>query len=588
MPSKLRKAIELLKDSTSITLAPSKLEAVILKATTHEEVPAEDRHINEILLLTSSNKGYAASCAQVLAKRIGRTHNWIVALKSLMIVLRVLQDGDPYFPREILMTMKRGKKILNLSNFRDDYNSSPWDYTAFVRTVALYLNERLECFLTGKLQRRMIMKDRDQNHYQPPKKRFNEHVRDMKPAVLIDKITHWQKLLDRAIGTRPTGAAKTNRLVQVSLYAIVRETFDLYRDISDGLTLLLDSFFHLQYQSCIDAYQACIKSSKQFEELNQFYTVCKDVGVGRHSEYPSVQTISEDLIDTLQEYLKDKSSFPEKPQTSSQKQLPTLPLPNGCVPSEGVGRQRGTSLEDLISVTEPGTSSSFPVDRGRKSGQLETSSSSIEDFQSMDTAGTSPALSGKQSTMDDLLSLHTAGTSPARSIDRSASSAIDLRLLDNPVQTAQSQNEANQPSVSGHDDGSRDEWERVLAETASNISSTQTSTTFDSAFLNSLYDQALTTSNNESNYNNPFLTLGNELAIVPSPAANSISTMPTFQATPTFSAENPNATRESDLFNLPIHGVQSSSQGTLSQPHFIWEQQLWLQNQNEIMAKLIS
>ncbi|PQQ04728.1 clathrin coat assembly protein AP180 [Prunus yedoensis var. nudiflora] len=113
------------------------------------------------------------------------------------------QDGDPYFSIEVLHAMKRGAKILNLSNFRDDSNSCPWDFTAFVRTFALYLDERLDCFLTGKLQRRFTYQ-RDQEYNSSRRSRRSNDtvavVRDMKPAMLLDRIHYWQKLLDRAIG----------------------------------------------------------------------------------------------------------------------------------------------------------------------------------------------------------------------------------------------------------------------------------------------------------------------------------------------------------------------------------------------------
>lgn len=295
MPSKLKKAIGAVKDQTSISLAKvssntsSTLEVAVLKATTHDDVPIDDRYVQEVIKLVSSNKAYAAACARAIGKRIGRTRNWIVALKSLMLVLRIFQDGDPYFPREILHAMKRGAKILNLSSFRDDSNSSPWDFTAFVRTFALYLDERLDCFLTGKLQRRYNNRDRENSsihNYRSTgssRRRGDEPVRDMKPVMLLDKISYWQRLIERAIATRPTGAAKTNRLVQIALYAVVTESFDLYKDISDGLALVLDSFFHLPYQSCVNAFQTCVKAAKQFEEISVFYSVCKTIGVGRTS-----------------------------------------------------------------------------------------------------------------------------------------------------------------------------------------------------------------------------------------------------------------------------------------------------------------
>ncbi|XP_070033254.1 clathrin coat assembly protein AP180-like [Nicotiana tomentosiformis] len=389
MPSKLKKAIGAVKDQTSISLAKvasntsSTLEVAVLKATTHDDVPVDDRYVQEVIKLVSSNKAYAAACARAIGKRIGRTRNWIVALKSLMLVLKIFQDGDPYFPREVLHAMKRGAKILNLSSFRDDSNSSPWDFTAFVRTFALYLDERLDCFLTGKLQRRYNNRERENSssHYRTSmssRRRGDEPVRDMKPVMLLDKISYWQRLIERAIATRPTGAAKMNRLVQIALYAVVQESFDLYKDISDGLALVLDSFFHLPYQSCVNAFQTCVKAAKQFEEIGAFYSVCKSIGVGRTSEYPSVQTISEELIETLQEFLKDQSSFPA--HTQSKPHL-LLPGPGGSTRTTSSKRDsyggqsefsmatettepysersinsgvdsRCTSLEDLISATE--------------------------------------------------------------------------------------------------------------------------------------------------------------------------------------------------------------------------------------------
>ncbi|KAL4380210.1 clathrin coat assembly protein AP180-like [Arachis hypogaea] len=308
MPSKLRKAIGAVKDQTSISLAKvtnaANLEVMILKATTHDKNQIEERYINEIVQIVSSNKLYAAACAQAISKRIGKTRNWVVALKSLMIVLRIFQDGDVYFPKEVFLAMKQGARILNLSNFRDDSGSSPWDYTAFVRTFALYLDERLYCFLTGKLQRRFAY-HHDKNHIK------NDNMKDMKPSIVLDRVVNWQKLLDRAIGTRPTGSAKGNRVVQVSLYAVLLESFDLYRDISDGIGVVLDSFFHLPYAyaACVAAYKACDKSCKQFEELSAFYGFCKGIGIGRSYEYPTVQKVSRVLMETLQEFLEDQASF---------------------------------------------------------------------------------------------------------------------------------------------------------------------------------------------------------------------------------------------------------------------------------------
>ncbi|XP_050379899.1 clathrin coat assembly protein AP180-like [Argentina anserina] len=483
MPSKLKKAIGAVKDQTSISLAKvsststsANLEVTILKATSHDVVPINDKYVHEILTLISSSKSNAAACAQAIAKRIGKTRNWIVALKSLMLVLRIFQDGDPYFPIEVLHAMKRGAKILNLSNFKDDSTSCPWDYTAFVRNFALYLDERLDCFLTGKLQRRYTYTyQRNQDciiiNNNRSRRRGNEPVvRDMKPAILLDRIQFWQKLLDRAITTIPSGVAKTNRLILISLYAVVQETYDLYRDISDGLALLLDSFFHLQYQSSLSAFHACVKASKQFEELSSFYATCKALGVGRTSEYPSVQKISEELIETLQEFVKDQASFPGRSppyhlnQTIKDKGMESSPEQfefANSEPYEGTASDRGsafgsacTSLSDLMSV-------------GGIENGASPSRSAEQDYLTSEEQLSEKTLSPIQSPLPEFM----VGSNDIALSQSQSAPQIDLLDFFRPQHTdlvQQAGQQANQ-------EDEKPQWELVLFESSSQSGATETS-----------------------------------------------------------------------------------------------------------------
>lgn len=587
MPSKLRKAIGAVKDQTSIGIAKvsnnaSSLDVAVLKTTSHDEVPLDDRYVNEVLQLISTNKAYAAACAQAIAKRIGRTRNWIVALKSLMLVLRIFQDGDPYFPRDVLHVMKRGARILNLTNFRDDSNSSPWDYTAFVRTFALYLDERLDCFLTGKLQRRFARDETEKRH---GGRKLNPPVRDMKPGMLIDRITNWQRLLDRAVATRPTGPAKTNKLVQVTLYAVVQESFDLYRDISDGLALLLDSFFHLQYQSCVNAFQACVKASKQFEELSGFYSLCKSIGVGRTSEYPSVQKISDELIETLQEFLKDQAPFPSNGRApASHLLLPAPPKNAGASSEHGEADQLevsepterfsgySTSLEDLVSVVDLGMSPSIFADQ---EGGFEPSE--------------------KQSLQGDFANFYDNGSVPSLSVEQRSYSAPDDLVSfyeDWPEQPKEEEKEKEKEASSSAE---ADLWEIVLVETANQV--TQPSHDLSNSFQNpSPMDDFFNQTAVPDQNTNPFLQDLDETPVIAAATTTSFFPMsPTFHATPTFSAQNLNdtevAVQDSDDPFAAYPTAMSNEQifnGLDNQQNVLHEQKLWLEQQNKIIAKVHS
>ncbi|EOA39863.1 hypothetical protein CARUB_v10008537mg [Capsella rubella] len=652
MPSKLKKAIGAVKDQTSISLAKvangatgggdlTTLEVAILKATSHdEEVPIDDRLVSEILGIISSKKSHAASCAAAIGRRIGRTRNWIVALKSLVLVLRIFQDGDPYFPREVLHAMKRGAKILNLSSFRDDSNSCPWDFTAFVRTFALYLDERLDCFLTGKLQRRYTNRDqtgRISSNSNTSRSRFNTKtaikshepaVRDMKPVMLLDKITYWQRLLDRAIATRPTGDAKSNKLVKMSLYAVVQESFDLYRDISDGLALLLDSFFHLQYQSCIHAFQASVRASKQFEELNGFYDLCKSNGVGRTSEYPSIQKISLELLETLQEFLKDQSSFPASAglYPSPNSLLPPPPSSKDSMVSSSLdfgdstidtserysdyGSFRSTSLEDLMSRTEAGTSSppmschSEPY--GYAGGRDDPNGNNF-DTVSTKSLPNDPSVSASSQTFD-LLSLDDVNnTAEAKDVkdkkqdDSKAEKSFDpweaLMLRDDPMKKIETT--TDEPSIS-EDQRDSGNWLLALEETATQVqdNNSMAIVPFGLADPMPVFQDAM-------DQYNPFLeepvaqlAAAGELLTTFNPlAVTEFQPKPTFQvnvpedfepsSTPTFKAAGVLPVKGDPFTTFENFGFVDtfSENGGVHDQSVLQEQQLWLQNQNKILAK---
>ncbi|CAK9184089.1 unnamed protein product [Ilex paraguariensis] len=648
MPSKLQKAIGAVKDQTSISLAKvasnnsSNLEVAVLKATTHDDVPIDERYVAEVLDLVSSNKVYAAACARAIGKRIGRTRNWIVALKSLVLVLRIFQNGDPYFPREVLHAMKRGAKILNLSSFRDDSNTSPWDFTAFIRTFALYLDERLDCFLTGKLQRRYTHRQRETSHRS---RRPNEPVRDMKPAMLLDRISFWQRLLERAIATRPTGAAKTNRLVQISLLAVVQESFDLYKDISDGLALLLDSFFHLQYQSCVNAFQTCVKAAKQFEELGAFYTLCKNIGVGRTSEYPCVQTISEELIETLQEFLKDQSSFPGNGRSPNPRLLLPAPPNPGTISgrhdsyggqsefsvattmTEGYS-ERGsefgsqcTSLEDLISATESGIHTpSISIDLEAYSDQFEKKSQTDEAFRLSDTGSTRSL--PMSNSMADLVSLgewpeqqeeqEQKPEQTQKKLNVKSSKNWELELVEAVAPLTQplpnvvkgfealpeKEHKVQETVVV---DSAKAGWEVVLYEMAATPSTQTQPTPNDTPELTPTSTVATTTNTTAAPADfQAVFPAADILATTVAPAnfqavfpgAETFSSAPTFQAAPTFSAQNTNDTtlalqNENDPFATCSTALANEEMfnGSRNQQNFLHEQQLWLQHQNKIIAK---
>ncbi|KAJ8768303.1 hypothetical protein K2173_021243 [Erythroxylum novogranatense] len=327
-PSTFKRAIGAVKDQTSIGLAKvnnsdslSDLEVAIVKATRHEEYPADEKHIREILSLTSYSRAYVSACVSFISRRLNKTKNWTVALKTLMLVQRLLADGDPAYGEEIFFATRRGTRLLNLSDFRDTSRSDSWDFSAFVRTYALYLDERLEfrmqsrrgkrCVLGFEDDRRSVVEGRGgrgqtSNH---GKTKPTTPVHEMRTELVFSRMQHLLQLLERFLSCRPTGGAKYNRVVIVALYPIVKESFQLNYDISQILGVLVDRFMELQIAESVKVYEIFCRVSKQLDELDDFYGWCKTVGVARSSEYPEVEKITQKKLDVMDDFLREKTSL---------------------------------------------------------------------------------------------------------------------------------------------------------------------------------------------------------------------------------------------------------------------------------------
>uniref|UniRef100_A0A0E0L2R6 ENTH domain-containing protein n=1 Tax=Oryza punctata TaxID=4537 RepID=A0A0E0L2R6_ORYPU len=378
-PSKLRKAIGAVKDQTSIGLAKvgsggaaaSELDVAIVKATRHSEsFPADERHIREVIALTLNSRAYVGACVASLSRRLGRTRSWAVALKTLVLVHRLLADGDPAFEQEVFYATRRGTRMLNMSDFCDRSRTDAWDFSAFVRTYAAYLDDRLEYRMQAKhggvggaaRQGRPLR----EQLYASPGNRFNYDdfiMRDDEAAnaeadkavalvaketptsemtleQLLAKAQQLQHLLDRFIACRPVGAAKTNRVVSVSLYPLVKESVQLYCELTEVMGALVEQFPEMETDDCERVHAVFCGLAKQLDELEALYTWCKDAYVCRQSDVPEVELITQKKLELMDEFVRDRRAAAESGQT--------LPPPEPEQPS----REASPVVEDDMNATK--------------------------------------------------------------------------------------------------------------------------------------------------------------------------------------------------------------------------------------------
>ncbi|KAJ0968695.1 hypothetical protein J5N97_021572 [Dioscorea zingiberensis] len=306
-----RKAYGALKDSTKVGLAKvnsefKDLDIAIVKATNHVESPPKERHVRKIFAATSIVRPRAdvAYCIYALSRRLAKTRNWTVALKTLVVIHRILREGDPTFREEFLNYSHRGH-VLQISNFKDDSSPLAWDCSAWVRTYALFLEERLECF-------RVLKYDIEAERLVKPSQagaKGHSRTRTLGCPDLLEHLPALQQLLFRLVGCQPEGAAFSNYLIQYALALVLKESFKIYCAINDGIINLVDMFFDMSRYDAIKALEIYKRAGQQAENLADFYEFCKGLELARNFQFPTLRQPPPSFLATMEEYVREAPRF---------------------------------------------------------------------------------------------------------------------------------------------------------------------------------------------------------------------------------------------------------------------------------------
>ncbi|KAL2904558.1 hypothetical protein RDABS01_003268 [Bienertia sinuspersici] len=470
-----RKAYGAIKDHTKVGLAQinsdyKDLDVAIVKATNHVECPPKERHLRKILLATSAIRPRAdvAYSLHALARRLAKTRNWTVALKTLIVVHRLLREGDPTFREELFNFSQRGR-VLQLSNFKDDSSPIAWDCSGWVRTYALFLEERLECFRVLKYD---IEAERLPRPAEGQEKGYSR-TRDLDSEELLEQLPALQQLLYRLIGCRPEGAALGNYVIQYALALVLKESFKIYCAVNDGIINLVDKFFEMPRHEAIKALEIYKRAGQQAISLSEFYEVCKGLELARNFQFPVLREPPQSFLSTMEEYIREAPKMVTLP--AQQLEFPERLL------LEYKPEEHSPDEDDKSAVEEP-----QPV--------------ASDDLVASAEADVVPAPPppARNSDSGDLLGLN--DPTPGASVIED-SNALALAIV--PSDDVSTSNSGTATAKEFDPTG----WELALVSTPStNISShteRQLAGGLDSLTLNSLYDEAAYRANQQPVYGTP-------------------------------------------------------------------------------------
>ncbi|XP_057758560.1 putative clathrin assembly protein At1g33340 [Arachis stenosperma] len=299
---KLKLAIGSMKDHASIGKALmnhhqyngfTSINIAVLRATGHDNGTIDDKYMHEILFLVSNSPNSIPFLAERISCRLAKTKDSLVALKTLVLIHRLLRGGNRSFEKELCKAHVSGH--LQIST-RPCFTKNGYDRSlGFLQKYASYIEERMSWLINqaGKLEPAIVSKGLEFRSYD--EKSIDMVFRTLpKCQVLIDKVLEFSS--NDMLGSDHSLVA------QVAMSNTLRESFQVYVTFSEGIAALVNMLFDLTPSARGLACEILKKASLQSQRLHDLYASCKKIVRNKSLDYPFVQLISMDHIIALDQY----------------------------------------------------------------------------------------------------------------------------------------------------------------------------------------------------------------------------------------------------------------------------------------------
>lgn len=263
----------------------------MVKATNYDEVPPKEKHVATILKSLAEGRGYGDTLYILdgLMRRLNSGKHWVVILKVLTVVHRMLREGPQGTSADILRCVKENGPLWRLANYKDDAPGVA-DQSAFVRVYAGYLDARLKCVQELGMD---VGREPVGGH---------SATRQMGTRELVEKLPLIQAQMEKATECFPQGMAARATPTLYACMTVIQDTFKLYRAVNDGVVNMLDKFFSMERMDAQRSFAIYKTSLQHTESLMQLYARAKTLDFANSIEFPVLDQPPSSLLQSMQEY----------------------------------------------------------------------------------------------------------------------------------------------------------------------------------------------------------------------------------------------------------------------------------------------
>eukprot|EP00884_Botryococcus_braunii_P012856 jgi/Botrbrau1/21571/Bobra.174_2s0068.2 len=284
----------------------SGLDVAVIKATTSQfHVPPKEKHVRTLKGAVHPEQGYYVTYViKELVKRLHLATDWLTALKTLMVIHRLMRECDISFIQQLLKYsdsekhtrhQQKGSHILNMDNFIDTTNiEGRFEFSEYVRGYGKYLDEQLEVYARI-------------NFYLSPESTVEQsRLRSLNGKDLLFQLPVLQHLLTSLVSCKPSNLAGRDEVVQASLLLVVKEGLGLYKVISEGIINVSDKFFDMEYLDAVKGLEIYKQAVLDFSNLQGYLRHVEQIdGLRGLWQSPQLRPIPPDFVEEMEAYIKE-------------------------------------------------------------------------------------------------------------------------------------------------------------------------------------------------------------------------------------------------------------------------------------------
>eukprot|EP00002_Diphylleia_rotans_P039256 TRINITY_DN9070_c0_g1_i1.p1 TRINITY_DN9070_c0_g1~~TRINITY_DN9070_c0_g1_i1.p1 ORF type:complete len:513 (+),score=105.82 TRINITY_DN9070_c0_g1_i1:62-1600(+) len=336
-------SLSALRGKVSAGMTSDATTTAMNKATNTKAAAPKEKHVQRLISIAAncSSDLSAVDVINALKKRIASQREWIVCLKSMIVIHRLINAGS----RDFLDEMTKASHLLNFHQFMDGKTSEGLNVSLYMRAYSEFLTERLYFARDAGWDQSLAC--------------YSKENLSLSEEVMISRLEALEKIFAIIFSIEIPRHGIENEAIKSASILIVQDSLAAFTSYSRLLIVVLDLFFKLDRalaQRALKCYKAYVENTKTLRALIDYSAILSP----SFTRVPILSDVPTNLLAACEAHVKElESSRSRTSSMSSISKLSELPPESK---QAGVGSIRPTQFHPSLAPSTTPTSNSFLAD----------------------------------------------------------------------------------------------------------------------------------------------------------------------------------------------------------------------------------